>query len=212
MKTLELTLYEFSELSHEAQQIAIANLDLTDDMEFSCDNALETIKAFQRLFPIEFIEIDYTYGKAYGKYVGEENHRNLSGIRLLKLLENNYLHYIRKGKYRSTNTTTKHPCVKVTTYKNGNTFSAFYSRIFFEYDNCPLTGMCYDYDILKPILDFRKSPTDSITFEELLQDCLTSIAKSLEREYDYLNSDEAKIEHLIEADMQFLECGKVYEK
>jgi hypothetical protein len=211
MKTIELTLYQFSELSYEGQQVAIENLDLIYNMEFSCDDALETVKAFQRIFPIEYTEIDYTYGKAYAKYVGEENHRNLSGIRLLKLLENNYLHYIRKGKYRSTNSVAKHPCVKVKTLSNGNTFSAFYSRIFFDYDS-NLTGVCYDYDILKPILNFRKNPSDSITFEELLQDCLTSLAKALEREYDYINSDEAKIEHLIESDMQFLECGEIYEK
>jgi hypothetical protein len=212
MKTLEIKLYEFSELSYEVQQVAIENLDLTYNMEFSCDDALETVKAFQLIFPIEYTEIDYTYGKAYCKYVGEENHRNLSGIRLLKLLENNYLPDLRKGKYRSTESTTKHPCIRVKKYANGNTFSAFYSRIFFEYDNCPLTGMCYDYDILKPILNFRKNPSDSITFEELLQDCLTSLAKALEREYDYINSDEAKIQHLIDSDMQFLECGEIYEK
>lgn len=212
MKTIELTLYEFSELSHEAQQVAIANLDLNYEMEFIWQDTLETIKVFQRIFPIEYQEIDYTYGNASCKYVGQENHRNLSGIRLLKLLENNYLPDIRKGKYRSTNSVAKHPCVKVTTYKNGNTFSAFYSRIFFEYDNCPLTGTCYDYDILKPILDFRKNPNDSITFEELLQDCLVSLAKALEREYDYINSDEAKIQHLIDSYMQFLESGEVYEK
>jgi hypothetical protein len=211
MKTLEIKLYEFSELSHEAQKVALENLDLSYEMQFYCEDALETVKAFQRIFPIEYQEIDYTYGKVYGKYVGEENHRYLSGIRLLKLLENNYLPDIRKGKYRSTNSVEKHPCVKVTTYKNGNTFSAFYSRIFFEYDNCPLTGTCYDYDILKPILDFRKNPSDSITFEELLQDCLVSLAKTLEREYEYINSDEAKIEHLIGADMQFLDCGDIYE-
>jgi hypothetical protein len=179
-------------------------------MEFYTNDALETVKEFQRIFPIEYEEIDYTYGKAYSKYVGEENHRNLSGIRLLKLLENNYLHYIRKGKYRSTESTTKHPCIKVKKYANGNIFSAFHSRIFFEYDNYPLTGMCYDYDILKPILDFRKNPSDSITFEELLQDCLISLAKSLEREYDYLTSDEGKKEHILNLDMQFLQSGVEY--
>jgi hypothetical protein len=212
MKTLELNLYDFSELSEEAQQVALENVDITDNMQFYADDALETVKEFQRIFPIEYKEIDFTYGKAYGKYVGEENHRNLYGIRLLKLLENNYLPDLRKGKYRSTESTTKHPCIKVKKYANGNTFSAFHSRIFFEYDNYPLTGICYDYDILKPILDFRKNPQDSITFEELLQDCLISLAKALKREYDYLNSDEAKIQHLIDSDMQFLECGEIYEK
>jgi hypothetical protein len=210
MKTLELNLYDFSELSEEAQQVALENVDITDNMEFYADDALETVKEFQRIFPIEYTEIDYTYGKAYSKYVGEENHRNLSGIRLLKLLENNYLPYLRKGKYRSTQSTTEHPCIRVKKYDNGNTFSAFYSRIFFEYDNCPLTGMCYDYDILKPILDFRKNPLDSITFEELLQDCLISLAKSLENEYDYLASEEGKKQHLIESDTQFLESGVEY--
>jgi hypothetical protein len=210
MKTLELNLYDFSELSEESQEVALENVDITDNMEFYTNDALETVKAFQRIFPIEYYEIDYTYGKAYSKYVGEENHQNLSGIRLLKLLENNYLPDLRKGKYRSTKSTTKHPCITVKKYANGNTFSAFHSRIFFEY-NCPLTGMCYDYDILKPILDFRKNPSDSVTFEELLEDCLISLAKSLEREYDYLTSDEGKKEHLLNSDTQFLESGLEYD-
>ena len=210
MKTLELNLYDFSELSEESQEVALDSLNLDYQMEFYWNDALETIKEFQRIFPIEYYEIDYTYGKAYSKYVGEENHRNLSGIRLLKLLENNYLHYIREGKYRSTQSTTKHPCITVNKYANGNTFSAFHSRIFFEY-NCPLTGMCYDYDILKPILDFRKNPSDSVTFEELLQDCLISLAKSLENEYDYLTSDEGKKEHILNSDTQFIESGLEYD-
>ena len=130
MKTIELKLYNFSELSEEAQQVAIENFDLTYQMEFYFDEALQTLEAFQRIFPIKYTEIDYVYGKAYGKYIGDENHRNLSGIRLLKLLENNYFYYIRKGKYRSTKSTTKHSCIKVKTLSNGNAFSAFYSRIF----------------------------------------------------------------------------------
>jgi hypothetical protein len=95
MKTIELKLYEFNELSEDAKQKALEKIDLSMDMEFYLNDADKTLKAFQRIFPIEWKEIDYTNGQSYSKYVGEDNHKNLSGIRLLKLLENNYLHYIR---------------------------------------------------------------------------------------------------------------------
>jgi hypothetical protein len=210
METIEIELYNFSELDENAKKKALDNTDLSNDIEFYWQDAENTLNAFQKIFPIEWNEIDYINGYSHLKYIGEENHQYISGIRLLKLLENNYLPYIKKGKYRSTESSLMHPCLVHKKLSNGKIFHAFYSRIFFEYDNYPLTGTCYDLYLLQPILDFRKNPKHSINFEELLKDCLTSLAKALQREYDYLASDEAKIEYLEDNDLQFLENGQQY--
>lgn len=210
MKTIELKIYDFEELSEKAKKKALSNIDLDHEFEFHQEEATQTIEAFQRIFPIKWKEIDYANGYYRANYVGEDNHRHLSGIRLLKLLENRYLHYVRKGKYRSTESSAIHPCLTHQKLSNGKVFHAFYSRIFFEYDSCPLTGVCYDYEILQPILDFRKKP-DNTTFEELLESCIESLVKSMEKEYEYCNSDEAKIEYIASYGMQFLEDGSKFD-
>lgn len=52
----------------------------------------------------------------------------------------------------------------------------------FDYgDNCPLTGMCYDYYLLKPIIDYYNAwctyPED-FSLEDLMRQCYDNFFKS----------------------------------
>lgn len=71
---------------------------------------------------------------------------NLCGKLLFRYINNNIMPYIIKGKYFSTSGK----------YIDGKyKYRHKYSRVMFDYgDNCPLTGMCYDYYLLKPIIDY----------------------------------------------------------
>lgn len=58
----------------------------------------------------------------------------------------------------------------------------------FDYgDNCPLTGMCYDYYLLKPIIDYYNAwctYPDDFSFEDLIGRCYDSFFKSWYEAYD----------------------------
>jgi hypothetical protein len=209
MKTIELTLFNFDELSEDAQQTALDNVDLSMETEFICEDVQNVLDAFCKIFPVEWKEYDIFNAHFRLKFTVDNDVLKLSGIRLLRYLENNYLPQIRKGKYRSTKTTSKHPCLTVTKLLNGRTFSAFHSRIFFEYDNCPLTGMCMDYHILEPILKFRKEPKN-IDFEELLNNCFCSLIFAARKDAEYFETYEAKREIIASNSYTFTEDGELY--
>jgi hypothetical protein len=62
-----------------------------------------------------------------------------------------------------------------------------YSRIFHEgWDECPLTGACYDYEIMKPIVDCLSKPkSDNYSLYDLVEDVLDNFFKSWHEEYEY---------------------------
>lgn len=65
------------------------------------------------------------------------------------------------------------------------------SRIDIEnYQNCLLTGVCYDINILEPI--YR--PDKNQTFEDCIELCFKALEKSLNNEQDYFYSEDAIIE------------------
>ena len=55
---------------------------------------------------------------------------------------------------------------------------------------CPLTGVCCDYYILQPIVDWYKKPDHCISLRDLIQYCLEKFFQEWENEYDYCASDE----------------------
>jgi hypothetical protein len=209
MRTIELTLFNFDELSEDAQQTALDNVNLSIETEFISEDVRSVLDAFCKIFPVEWKEYDIFNAHFSLKFTANDDVLKLSGIRLLRYLENNYLPQIRKGKYRSSKTTYKHPCIKITKLSNGRTFSAFHSRIFFEYDNCPLTGMYMDYDILEPILKFRKEPKN-IDFKELINDCFYSLIFAARKRAEYYETDEAKREYIASNAYVFTEDGEIY--
>lgn len=75
---------------------------------------------------------------------------NLCGKLLFRYINNNIMPRIIKGRYFST------PCK----YVDGKyEYKHKYSRVMFDYgDNFPLTGMCYDLYLLKPIIDGNYIP------------------------------------------------------
>ena len=208
MKTIELKLYEFSELSEDAQQNAISNLDTDNHAEYLAHEVKDTLDAFCAIFPIKWISFDIANCDYSVKFTGEDEHKNLTGIRLLKHLENNYFPQLRKGNYRTYKGNSKHLCIKYTKLNNGNTYGAFYSRIFFNYE-CSLTGMCFDSYILDTLLQFRNNPKN-VDFEELLTDCVFNLLKGVRIDLEYYESEEFKREELIQLDNLYTEDGEQY--
>jgi len=218
MKTIELKIYSFSELSEEAQQKAISNYRNNGiDCQYIYDEAYQTIKKANELFNIKEGRNSWL---VFSLSHIDDNIMNLKGLRLRKYLINNFELY--KGKFYAAigdNRIINHPCIKVHKYdmnKGARVSSSnfYYSRIQKE-NSCILTGVCYDDSFLGPMYDFindyRNFPSANYqTFEDIIQYCFDSLKKDLESEEEYRNSDEAIKEEIEANEYEFTEDGKIY--
>lgn len=220
MKTIEITLYKFNELSEKAKQVAINNERENVCVNYIYDDAYCTVKSFNSVF-----------GTSEGRHswldANTSNFDNsileLRGFRLQKYLWNNYKDTLYKRKYLKHGelAVAKKPFHKMKKQteitsncpNKGKISVSYYSNIQKESKNCNLTGVCYDEDILKPIYDFldkRDFSNCTIDFESLLNDCFYELKKSIEKEVDYRNSYEAICEDLSEKDCDYTKDGQIY--
>lgn len=214
MKTKTINVYTFDELSEEAKQKAIDNYRNSGMDYFWGNDNEKTLNEFAGIFPITIN--NWQYGGCRGDInfhmTCDDEIIELKGIRLLKYLYNNYEHWLFKGKYYQSFCCEKekdikhHPRLKNEQLSNGKYFQSYYSKL--QKDTCcVLTGYCIDDDILNPIYEFLKKPTDNINFEDLMQDCLDSWIKACSDDYEYQQSDEAISEHLEANEYEYDETG-----
>ena len=211
MKTIELKLYKFSELSETAKEKAIEKWrnDSYNDQPWFIDEANDSFEKFTELFNIKWRSIDYqeTYRNDYSFSNIDDNIRQLSGQRLATWLWNNHKTDLFKKKYlKHFDGHKQHQnIVNHTAKQTGNKYCFYYSPLQLEH-SCVLTGVCYDEDILGPIYEFLDKPTND-DFEDLMNDCINSLCKSVSDEIDYNNTDEAITETIEANDYDFTENG-----
>ena len=85
-----------------------------------------------------------------------------------------------------------------------------YSEILEKWDYCPLTGYGGDCDIMQPIADFMKRPSENIDLRDLVQDCFRSWCNGLEADYDHWQSEESILEDIRANEITFTEQGEVF--
>lgn len=203
MRQETINIYRFSELSEKAQRRAWENgPDFSGDYD---DDFINTLDAFERIFDIDVW--DYRVGDCiysphykYTKAGAACDCPDGDPIRVAKYMWNNYAEYITKGKY----------------YSRGRWIDGQYqhksrnSKATFELDNCPLTGCCYDMDILGPVLDCLHYKRFFNSIDDLFQECLTHFFRVWDAEKEYYGS----IEHFAEMadcnDFEFLETGDMW--
>lgn len=109
----------------------------------------------------------------------------LCGKLLFRYINNNIMPYITQGRYYSSSG--KYINEKYT-YKYRR------SRIIKSVgDDCPLTGMCYDFYLLEPIIKYYKtwcSYPDNFSLTDLIEQCYDSFFKCWHEEYEYWANDE----------------------
>jgi len=203
MKTIEIKLYQFSELSQSAKERA---LELQREFYFETgipfiQDAFNTINEFCHIIGAKFISVDYSYRNDISyKFNADDHLMDMKPMRLRTWIINNWLPYMSKGKYYST----------PGKWINGKYYyKKRYSKIQFEYDNCPLTGVSYDCDILKPLLNFIEKPTD-IDIKDIVSECFNSMLNSLVNEYEYILSDEYLIQDIEANGYNYTEYGYIY--
>lgn len=194
MRTISVNIYSFDELSKKAKEKALEHFRNSDIYFWSIENE-KTLEEFAKVFPVNIKEWEY----GYRNYINfnltcDDKIAELKGIRLMKYLYKNYEHILFKPKFLHT---------KIIGSENNITGHAKLLK-----DNCcVLTGYCIDDDILKPIYDFLKNPKDSITFQDLMGDCLQSWVYACNKEYEYAYSDEGIRGHIEANEYEFLEDG-----
>ena len=192
-ETRTYEVYNLHELTREAQ--AKAHSHWAEHFNYGWDEEnRKTLQAFERTFNIKAERWSYdscTYTYRFTSHYSEEED-NMKGTRLLKYLVNNYWNDLYPPK----------------TYWSGNYKKKRKSRVFVS-DDCVLTGYCIDYEILKPIYDFLKSPDDT-TLHELMDRCLDGFFKACRDDMEYQLSEEAFAESCEANNYEFLSDGTLF--
>lgn len=219
MRTIEILALQFSELSEKAQDRAYNKWLQNADYPWAGDNE-KTLKEFAKVFPITIT--NWSYGDRgegvswHFDYGLDDAVHELTGVRLLAYLWNNYKDSLFNGKYYHsekfglTDHRINHKRVEskqiISKCPNqGKWSNSYHSAIFLE-NSCVLTGYCIDDDILEPIYNFMDKPSD-ITFKELLEDCFSAWIKSASHDYEYCMSKEYYEDECESNEWEFTEDG-----
>jgi hypothetical protein len=218
MRTIRTKIYKFDELSKKAQEKAIENYrnnNLTFDFIYS--DAENTVKAFCTAFDVKSGSRSWLDCNTSNI---DDDILQLTGLRLRKYILNNFGDTLYKRKYLKIGSKSKtlkpfHRMRKQTEIKNGPNkglfYSAYYSNICKVAKNCNLTGMCYDDDIMGPIYDFLELRTfGSTNFEDLLNECFDAMRSTLQKEEDYMYSDEYISDEIESNEYEFTEEGNKF--
>lgn len=208
MRTIELKLLKFSELSDKAKEKACENYRNKGYEPAWTQENRETMEKFAEIFPIKIMNWSYG-GRGEGVsycFTVDDTIEELSGQRLATYIWNNYRHDIFKGKYysspmRNVPVDKQHPA--------GLTYTKRYSKIILE-NCCVLTGYCMDDSILAPIYKFLNKPDINVNFKDLLDDCFDEWINACNADVEFQNSDEYVGEHLEANEYEFIEEGETY--
>lgn len=200
----EITVYKIDELSDKAKDRAHSEWVDSNEYFWASENKA-TLKKFVELLPIKAKnwEYDSCNGIVYWvftDYEREDFYNSVTGPRLMSWIENNFLRYVRKGKYYSTK---GHYIDGKYHYKHR------YSKCQFSASDCPLTGYCVDMGILEPILKFMQKPDKHTTLYDLIGSCFDSWVKACVNDVQYQNSMECFIESCQANNYTFTESGKM---
>ena len=208
MKEYVIKLYSFDELSEEVKH-ELCNKEREETYNFGYwaqeEDAAEriaTLDVFCNVFGITY-RIDYDHQLRFISWRFEDydiDDRKIRGKYLLRFL-NKFYYDIRSRRYLS-----------LPMYKNDGDswhYKFRHSRITWEEQACPFTGMCYDCDILQKIFEWYHNPDWGISLHDLFEKCFSYFLKSWEDEDDFRMSDEYISEMILlnREDQFYLEDG-----
>lgn len=207
MKTIEVTLYKFNELSQHAQRTAIDKYrEKNNNYSYAWDEEnLNSLRKFADIFDCSFPCRNYSNAI---KYDGSGN--ELTGLRLRTFLINNYGETLFKRKYLGhINHHVKHRMAKnKTAQRTNNQYAQIYSNTQIDKD-FNLTGYCIDAELLTSLWNFIDKP-DNSTMQDLVDESLSNWEKAVEADHEYQDSDEYIAETLESNGYEFTADGIIY--
>ena len=204
MKTVQINVYSFDELSEGAKQTALDEFRYSkNDNSYYFDEVITSVKKMADIFGLKF-------GRAYTdlrfSHI-EDDILNLSGLRLQKYIYNNFYDELFAPKmfflWSKKEKSLKYHKEDFPVLKRR------YSKIL-KTNECVLTGVCYDMDILQPVYDFLSKPDKNITLEDLFRIIEHRIDNCFYNTKEWLNSDEFITEEINASNYEFTEDGKIY--
>lgn len=201
-RTIRTKVYQFNELTEQAKQKAIEwYRNDNNDASLYSDEIIASIKAVAELFDLKF---GREYTDIRTSHIND-NILQLQGVRLYKYLVNNYNNILFAAKKyyfcRRPDGSKIFNCV-------GQNSGCYVSKCQFEIASCPLTGVCYDMDILQPVYDFIKKPDTTTTFEDLTNEIESAISKTFNDTDEWVNSDTYITEQIKANEYEFTVEGK----
>lgn len=199
MKTYTVQTFYFNELSPDAQRRAWErDREIIQDGGYNAEFRA-TLAAFEKIFDIYS---SYSIDSCHYNFdfrIDEYSHADeiADPLRLAAFVWNNYAPQIKKGKYYSI------------TRVKGNQYTTKHrhSRVTFEMDNCPLTGVFCDSDILAPVLDCLTYKRAFDTFDDLITDCLNNFFETWRDALEYAESLEFYAEEAEANEWEYLSDG-----
>jgi hypothetical protein len=221
MRTQEITIFTFEELTPEAQERAIEKYRSNDHDSQCSDEYKDTLKKFNSIFPVKVRNWQvnpwgYSYCDMESQASDEIN--DLSGLRLFKYLVNNFSGTLYKRKYLGCLKTqdqphNRHRMVKNVEISRGTNKGKFYASVYSNCQTeqcCNLTGVYSDESILQPLYDFLQAPNKNTTFADLMEECGNAWASAFSKNMEEESSDEYISEMLINNDYEYTEEGDRY--
>ena len=174
MRTEQISIYKFNELSEDQKQSVFENWRNTR-CEYDWQSEwMDSINGFAESTGITIK--DYSLGPYSHSYVTwswndyDLNPESMDGLRLRTWLINNWLPLWEKGKYLG--------------WKAGPHYSKCQTEI-----SCPFTGVCSDHDLIDPVIAFIKSPDDS-SLTDVINACMDSFVSGYNTDMEHQDSDE----------------------
>ena len=195
MKTIEVKLYSYNELSDAAKERVREKYSENNDFSYIYDYAYESVKKFNDIFGTNEGRREWTDVRTDGI---DDCILDLSGERLQRYIWNNYRSELWKGRYHTVHSDKKiiHKRVKSELCGSGVYNNGYYSAVFVDDNCCVLTGVCYDDDLLGPIYKFMDARNPSDRFQNLLEECFSALKASIESEIEYRESEQGIEEEL----------------
>lgn len=204
MREVSIKLYQFAELPEDVQR-RIFERDQNYDDVYECYywEFWNTLDKFAELFGVCVRwEVDSTRYSFDFTISDNETAENLETIRdplrLATWVYNNHWWHIRKGKYYST----------PGKWVNGEyEYKYRHSRVIFNYDDCPLTGVFCDLDILRAVIDCITYRRTFDTFDDLITTALNEFFETWRDALAYAESFEFYAEEAAAQEWEYTADG-----
>lgn len=236
MKEITLKLYEYDELSDEAKKKALEDWRSPDAGHQWDGEIRDTLKALEKELDIEVFRWSYdSCGHDSGSIIWgtrwNDDNLALAGERARSFLWNNFARLVMqpRKKWYAKHIDGRIDLSGCIHCDDGWTNLKRKSKVFFDrvYDGtCPLTGVCFDNDALDPLAYFcfgvkwdedQKTrvmvPHDerwrwkSTTVEEIIRDCVDSLFKAAQEDWESQLSEEYFKDYCVENEWLFEEDG-----
>lgn len=214
MRTVEISVYKFHELSDKAKQKALDKYLEHETFDYITSEATASFEVWGKHFIEYWKEINYLepYRNDYKANVPDGS-EELTGQRLATYIWNNYRTVFYEGKYYGKLVSTNKDGTPIETSKQhptGQRHVIRHSRILIEWDNCPLTGVCYDFPLIEPFIEFMNKPNEKETLSSLIDEAIRRLCKEVENEIEGNSTIETYADHCNANGYEFTEDGKRY--